>query len=160
MTKIFNPMMTRINLLLMAISLMSANAFVAVPSRVFVTTTTTTALDASTIYSDFEHAYDNNIMNNNNNNDIYTPPQELDPKFTTPVTNTNNNNNNIKKKAISTNLEIPRHVRPTVTEIENAKVLMSLEAVLGRGAMLAAIVLMTTEITTGMSLPEQLSKLF
>jgi hypothetical protein len=53
-------------------------------------------------------------------------------------------------------LEIPRHVEPDVAK---AKLVMSLEMLLGRAAMVASVVLFVVELTTGQSLPDQLSTL-
>jgi hypothetical protein len=53
-------------------------------------------------------------------------------------------------------LEIPRHVEP---DLAKAKMVMSLEMLLGRAAMVASVVLFVVELTTGQSLPDQLSTL-
>lgn len=53
-------------------------------------------------------------------------------------------------------LEIPRHVEP---DLAKAKLVMSLEMLLGRAAMVASVVLFVVELTTGQSLPDQLSTL-
>jgi hypothetical protein len=53
-------------------------------------------------------------------------------------------------------LEIPRHVEP---DLAKAKLVMSLEILLGRAAMVASVVLFVVELTTGQSLPDQLSTL-
>jgi hypothetical protein len=51
-------------------------------------------------------------------------------------------------------LEIPRHVE---SDLAKAKMVMSLEMLLGRAAMVASVALFVGEMTTGQSLPDQLS---
>lgn len=53
-------------------------------------------------------------------------------------------------------LELPRHVGP---DLARAKMVMSLEMLLGRAAMVASVVLFVVELATGQSLPDQLSTL-
>jgi len=53
-------------------------------------------------------------------------------------------------------LEQPRHRQP---DIVKAKVLFSLELGLGRVSMVAAVVLLLVEVTTGQSLPDQILSL-
>jgi hypothetical protein len=50
-------------------------------------------------------------------------------------------------------LEIPRHIEP---DLAKAKMVLSLEILLGRAAMVASVVLFVVELTTGQSLPDQL----
>jgi hypothetical protein len=51
-------------------------------------------------------------------------------------------------------LEIPMRVEP---DLAKAKMAMSLEMILGRAAMVASVMLFAGEMTTGQSLPDQLS---
>jgi hypothetical protein len=53
-------------------------------------------------------------------------------------------------------LEIPRHVEPDVAK---AKMAMVFEMLLGRAAMVASVLLFVGEMTTGQSLPDQLSSI-
>lgn len=111
------------------------------PSSAFVVTpvknnkASTTATYASTIYSDFEGSSPLVI------------PQDDEIKYTEPVTGRREGQQHLQS------MELPRH-----SPSQGAKALQSLEAIAGRGAMIAALALMVTEVTTGMSLPEQLSK--
>ena len=58
-------------------------------------------------------------------------------------------------RTILRKMEMPKH-GPSREEIQNAKFLISLEMTIGRGAMLLAVLLMAMELSTGMSLPEQI----
>ena len=107
----------------------------------------TTALYSSTIYSDFDNARPHPSPFQQESS-----IQEDLTKYTQPVTTP-------RQSAHLQAMDLPRH-GPSASEKETAKMLESLEAMIGRVAMLAALVLMTTELTTGMSLPEQLSKLY
>jgi hypothetical protein len=57
------------------------------------------------------------------------------------------------KSASLGRLKIPRHIEP---DLAKAKMVMSLEILLGRAAMVASVVLFVVELTTGQSLPDQL----
>lgn len=54
-------------------------------------------------------------------------------------------------------LEIPRHVRPSTQAVQNTKMLGSLEMTMLRIALLGSCVFIATELSTGLSLPEQLA---
>lgn len=56
-------------------------------------------------------------------------------------------------------MDLPKH-GPSVQEVESIQTLMSLEMLIGRGAMLVAVLLVVNEVTTGQSLPEQLVAFF
>ena len=121
-------------LVLVASVLSTGQAFVVAPA----TTNAVTTLSASTIYSDFENSHATTSEESQGMEDL--------TKFTTPVTNG-------RSTSLQT-MDLPRHSQEAA--MKNAKIL---EAVAGRGAMLAALALMGTELTTGMSLPEQLARL-
>ena len=135
--------------LLSQLSAKSVTAFSATsPSRSLFhfhqTSSSSTRLFISTIYSDFS---------------------EVSPRL--PLSEDAQDLQDLQDFAAPTSLEIatlrsmdlPKH-GPSAEQMETTEAMMSIEMMLGRGAMLLAVVLAATEVTTGRSLPEQLSVLF
>lgn len=57
-------------------------------------------------------------------------------------------------KVVPNSMEMPRHVQP---DIARARTMLQLELIVGRTAMVSAVLLFLVEVTTGQSLPEQIS---
>ncbi|CAB9521630.1 expressed unknown protein [Seminavis robusta] len=133
--------------LLSALMLLShTNAFTAsviAPSS----SSTRTRLHASTIYSDFGDSSRRNRFTTRDE------PQQDEPQDIPTAVPQPQARSRLSK------MDMPRH-GPTAQEIQSAKLLMSMEMTIGRGAMMVAVLLMGTELVTGMSLPEQVSHLF
>lgn len=62
----------------------------------------------------------------------------------------------IRRRSVPSPLELPRHRQP---DIDKAKMMMQLELVVGRTAMVSAVILLLVEISTGSSFSDQLSSL-
>ena len=126
----------------------TVTAFVAAPSPSFfvrqhlASTSSPSKLAVSTIYSDFSEVSPRLPLS--------TPDTQELQDFAVPV--------GIETASLRS-MDLPKH-GPSAEQIQTTKALMSVEMMLGRGAMILAVILAATEVTTGRSLPEQLSSLF
>ena len=126
----------------------SVTAFVIAPSQ---SPQTSSKLFVSTIYSDFS--------NDNSNRKASRPRLPLSGGDDTVVQDLQAFVAPTAASEAIRSMDLPKH-GPSAEQLETAKTLMSLEMLVGRGAMLVAVVLMATELTTGHSLPEQVSAFF
>ena len=129
----------------------TVTAFVAAPSPSFfvrqhlasTSISSPSKLAVSTIYSDFSEVSPRLPLS--------APDTQELQDFAVPVVGI--------ETASLRSMDLPKH-GPSAEQIQTTKALMSVEMMLGRGAMILAVILAATEVTTGRSLPEQLSSLF
>lgn len=127
--------------LLSQFSAESVTAFSAAPSQAFhdhQVLPSPTQLFISTIYSDFSEVSPSLPLSEDTQDFAVLTPLEI---------------------SSLRSMDLPKH-GPSAEQMETTEAMMSMEMMLGRGAMLLAVVLAATELTTGRSLPEQLSALF
>jgi hypothetical protein len=113
----------------------------------------------STIYSDFSAP--RNPFSRDDSQDahdaldaiVLTEASALPTPITSIIISASDHQGRLSK------MEIPSKHAPTANQIESAQFLVSMEMTVGRAAMLVAVLFMATELTTGMSLPQQLALL-
>jgi hypothetical protein len=163
-----------LTVIVMQLQWTQSTAFVVGPSHHQDKTTRMTSHHfVSTIYSDFSAPRNpfSRKDNNNNNQDDTDDALLLDALgvviettsstvFTPSFLSTTSPDHHQEGRLQLNKMEMPTKHGPTANEMESAQLLMSMEMTLGRAAMLLAVVFMATELTTGMSLPQQLASVW
>lgn len=133
--------------------LSSVTAFATAPaaSSSSVQTSSSTKLFVSTIYSEFSDA--RKLRSPLPDEDIAVYEQDLSLSGAFDAVSVASSS---LPDYIARSMDLPKH-GPSAQQVEATQTLLSLEMLIGRGAMLMAVILMATELATGSSLPEQLA---